>query len=39
MEAYENGAHAYHATMPTESLRVFGDVMKETFEFGLDKAK
>jgi len=39
MEAYENGGHAYHATMPTESLRVFRDVMKETFEFGLDKAK
>ena len=39
MEAYENGAHAYHATMPTESLRVFRDVMKETFEFGLDNAK
>ena len=39
METYENGAHAYHATMPTESLRVFRDVMKETFEFGLDKAK
>ncbi len=39
MEAYENGAHAYHATMPTESLRVFRDVMQETFEFGLDKAK
>ena len=39
MEAYENGAHAYHATMPTDSLRVFRDVMKETFEFGLDKAK
>jgi len=39
MEAYENGAHAYHATMPTESLRVFRDVMKETFELGLDTAK
>ncbi len=39
MEAYENGAHAYHATMPTESLRVFRDVMQETFEFGLDNAK
>lgn len=39
MEAYENGAHAYHATMPTESLSVFRDVMKETFAFGLDKAK
>jgi len=39
MEAYENGGHAYHATMPTESLKVFRDVMKETFDFGLDKAK
>ncbi len=39
METYENGAHAYHATMPTESLRVFRDVMLETFDFGLEKAK
>lgn len=39
MEAYENGAHAYHATMPTESLRVFRDVMLETKEFGYQKAK
>lgn len=39
MEAYEGGGHAYHATMPTESLRVFRDVMKETVEFGLEKAK
>jgi len=39
MEAYENGAHAYHATMPTESLKVFRDVMKETFDLGLDTAK
>ena len=39
MEAYENGAHAYHATMPTESLRVFRDVMKETFDLGLETAK
>jgi len=35
----KNGGHAYHATMPTESLKVFRDVMKETFEFGLEKAK
>ena len=39
MEAYEGGGHAYHATMPTESLRVFRDVMRETFDFGLDQAK
>lgn len=38
MEAYESGGHAYHATMPTESLRIFRDVMQETVEFGLPKA-
>ncbi len=37
METYESGAHAYHSTMPTESLRVFRDVMLETAEFGLQK--
>lgn len=30
MEAYENGGHAYHATMPTDALRAFRDVMLET---------
>jgi len=39
MEAYEDGAHAYHATMPTESLRVFRDVMMETKAFGFALAK
>lgn len=39
METYESGAHAYHATMPTESLRVFKDVMQETHTFGFQKAK
>jgi aspartate aminotransferase-like enzyme len=39
MEAYENGGHAYHATMPTESLRVFRDVMIETRDFGFANAK
>lgn len=39
MEAYENGGHAYHATMPTDSLRVLRGVMTETFTYGLDKAK
>jgi len=39
MEAYESGAHAYHATMPTESLRGFRDAMKETEELGFDEAK
>ena len=39
MQAYENGAHAYHATMPTDSLVAFRDVMKETESIGFDKAK
>ena len=38
MEAYENGGHAYHATMPTDALAKFRGSMKETEEFGFDKA-
>ncbi|SFO85424.1 aminotransferase class V-fold PLP-dependent enzyme [Tranquillimonas alkanivorans] len=37
MEAYENGGHAYHATMPTDALRGFRDAMVETKEYGFDK--
>lgn len=36
MKAYENGGHAYHATMPTDALRAFRDVMLETVAHGLD---
>ncbi|TNC46156.1 alanine--glyoxylate aminotransferase family protein [Rubellimicrobium rubrum] len=39
MAAYEAGGHAYHATMPTDSLRQFRDTMVETRDFGLDRAK
>jgi aspartate aminotransferase-like enzyme len=39
MEAYEHGGHAYHATMPTDSLTVFRDVMKETEALGFDKLR
>jgi len=39
MEAYENGAHAYHATMPTDSLKRFRDNMKETEAYGFDKVR
>ena len=39
MQAYEGGAHAYHATMPTDALRTFRDVMLETKAYGFDKAK
>jgi aspartate aminotransferase-like enzyme len=38
MQAYENGGHAYHATMPTDGLTAFCNVMNETKEFGIDKA-
>ena len=37
MQAYENGGHAYHATMPTDALRAFRDTMLETREFGFQK--
>jgi aspartate aminotransferase-like enzyme len=39
MEAYENGGHAYHATMPTDALTKFRDVVFETKEYGFDKVK
>jgi len=39
MEAYENDGHAYHATMPTDALRRFRDIMKETEAFGFEKAR
>lgn len=37
MEAYENGGHAYHATMPTDALTAVRDVMLETEAYGFDK--
>ena len=39
MQAYENGGHAYHATMPTDALRTFRDTMKETGEYGFEKVR
>ena len=39
MQAYENGGHAYHATMPTDALTKFRDVMKETEAYGFDKVR
>ncbi|WP_416881547.1 aminotransferase class V-fold PLP-dependent enzyme [Marivita sp.] len=39
MLAYENGGHAYHATMPTDGLRAFRDTMLETRDYGFDKLK
>lgn len=37
MRAYENGGHAYHATMPTDSLRQFRDTVNEAKKIGFDK--
>lgn len=39
MEAYLAGGHAYHATMPTDSLRQFRDAMEETKAMGFAAAK
>ncbi len=39
METYEKGAHIYHTTMPTASLRVLRDVMKETQAAGFANLK
>ncbi|WP_447928273.1 aminotransferase class V-fold PLP-dependent enzyme [Vreelandella sp. EE27] len=39
MQAYENGGHAYHATMPTDALRALCAIMQETREYGFAKVK
>ncbi len=37
METYEGGAHAYHATLPTDALARVRDVMLETRAYGFAK--
>jgi len=39
MQTYENGGHAYHATMPTDAIKLFRDTINETAEFGFDRAR
>lgn len=39
MEAYEQGGHAYHATLPTDALRGFRDAMLETEASGFATVK
>jgi aspartate aminotransferase-like enzyme len=39
MEAYENGGHAYHATLPTDAIVKFHTAMKETETFGFAEVK
>lgn len=36
MKAYENGGHAYHATMPTNALVTFSHVMADAQNIGFD---
>lgn len=39
MEAYLNGGHAYHATMPTDALRGLRDAMLEAKAYGLTRLR
>lgn len=39
METYEGGGHAYHATMPTDALKVFRDTMLETRDYGFENLR
>jgi aspartate aminotransferase-like enzyme len=39
MKAYEDGGHAYHATMPTDGLVMFRDAMAETRDYGFERLK
>jgi aspartate aminotransferase-like enzyme len=39
MQAYENGGHAYHATLPTDALTNFRDTIKESEIYGFDKVR
>lgn len=39
MQAYENGGHAYHATLPTDALAQLRDIMQETRDYGFERVK
>ncbi len=39
MEAFENGGHAYHTTMPTDALARLRDVMQETRDYGFERVR
>jgi len=39
IEAYENGGHLYHATMPTDALKILRNNMMETQALGFSTAK
>jgi aspartate aminotransferase-like enzyme len=39
MRAYEDGGHAYHATLPTDGLLRLHASMQQTLQFGLETAR
>lgn len=39
MQAYENGGHAYHSTLPTDALAKTRDAMLETRAYGFEKLR
>eukprot|EP00439_Symbiodinium_sp_Y106_P073426 s2220_g13.t2 len=39
MEAYENGGHMYHTTMPTDAITRFRDVQQELAAYGFERAR
>ncbi|MGE8500194.1 MAG: aminotransferase class V-fold PLP-dependent enzyme [Pseudomonas sp.] len=39
MQAYEQGGHAYHATMPSDALARFRDAMHEAQSIGFDRVR
>jgi aspartate aminotransferase-like enzyme len=39
METYEQGGHAYHATMPTDGLARLRDIMDEISAYGLERVR
>merc|ERR1712113_238097 len=39
MEAYENGGHMYHTTMPTDSIIQFRNVQQETALYGFERVR
>lgn len=39
MQAYENGGHMYHATLPTDALLMLRDAMNETRALGFSVAR
>ena len=39
MQAFENGGHAYHATMPTDALAALRDVMLEAEAYGFERLR